>query len=265
MKRHARLRFSLIASLCLCATAASAQANPDAVIQNLRSTERAANDQALMALNGVPAEDIVPSVREALARAMAGANASSAQRYRSRRAGNPVSIGSWEGEGRLVLLSVIMRLRDPEMIPALAGALDTGVGVAQALAEFGERAAPDVLRVVMDPESLPRMNSGGLIALRFMLELGQPLSDVTLNAITAAAERHLGATDEGGFSMRRAIDLAAVLSDPQLNEVLRVLASDPAEVAARGVAQEEVVNRIDQLQRAAQEALAGVPPLPRPR
>ena len=51
----------------------------------------------------------------------------------------------------MLLVSVVIRLRDPEMIPALAGALDTGLAVVQALAEFGERAAPDVLRVVMNP------------------------------------------------------------------------------------------------------------------
>ena len=151
------------------------------------------------------------------------------------------------------------------MIPALAGALDAGFGVVQALAEFGERVAPDVLRVVMSPESLPLMTSGGLIVLRFLLELGEPLSDATLNAITAAAERNLAATDQIGLSMRGAIDLAAVLSDPRLDQILRVLASDPAEVAARGVDADLVVNPIETVQQLARQALAGVPPLPRPR
>ena len=250
----------------MCATSVSAQANPDAVIQDLSSTASAAHDQALMALNGVPAENIVPSVRQALAQALGRANRSHAENARRRWAGLPVPIvGSWGGERRLLLLSVIVSLRDPETIPALTGALDSGLAVVQALAEFGERAAPDVLRVVMNPESLPLTANGGLIVLRFLLELGEPLSDATLNAITAYADRHRGATDEVGISMRGAIGLAAVLSDPRLDEILRVLVSDPAEVAARSVFLDAGRNPIEAVQRAAREALAGVPPLPRPR
>ena len=125
--------------------------------------------------------------------------------------------------------------------------------------------ATDLLNAVMDPTSNLWLVSGGLHSLRFMVELSPGLSAVTRESMTLAAERYLTEPGAGNYLVIvGAIDLAAVLSDLRLDEILRPLASDPAEVQARGV-DLEGSNRIERIQRRAQRALERVPPLPRPR
>jgi len=166
------------------------------------------------------------------------------------------------------LLEIVEDLRDPETIPVLLGAFEAGIAgtaLTQALAEFGEPAARQILNAVMDPTSNLWLVSGGLHSLRFMVELSPGLSAVTRESMTLAAERYLTEPGAGNYLVIvGAIDLAAVLSDPRLDEILRPLASDPAEVQARGV-DLEGSNRIERIQRRAQRALERVPPLPRPR
>jgi len=57
---------------------------------------------------------------------------------------------------------VVAQLKDPQAIPALAGALGTGFTVIDALVEFGAQAAPRALAVVMSPQSVKSAVDDGL-------------------------------------------------------------------------------------------------------
>ena len=268
MEKHIRLAFSFIASLCLCATSVSAQANAAAISQGLRGTIRAEQARALRELRGVAPENIDPEVRQALIEATMRENRAGAERMERMRTGTTRPSDDIEFGLHGDLLEIVQRLRDPETISVLVGALEAGaagVALTQALADFGEPAAREILDAVMDPTSNLWLVSGGLRALRFMAELSPSLSAITRETMTLAAERYLRVPGPGNYLVLvGAIDLAAVLSDPRLDEILRPLASDPAEVRARGVSLEGS-NRIERIQRRAQRALERVPPLPRPR
>jgi hypothetical protein len=57
-----------------------------------------------------------------------------------------------------------------------------------------------------------------------------------------------------------AIDLAAVLGDPDLRPILESLASDPNAVASRGIG----AGSVEWIRKHAADRLAGAPPLLRP-
>lgn len=115
----------------------------------------------------------------------------------------------------------------------------------------------------MSTESMNDAVNQGLIALRFMVEgAGEsPLSRESLEATRRAAELRLMERRPGiGSTLRRAIDLAIALDDPDLRRVVESLASDRAEVIRRGVTESYV---IELTQTRAADRLAGRPPLPR--
>lgn len=159
---------------------------------------------------------------------------------------------------------VVAALHDPNAILALNSALGSGFPVIRALAEFGEQAAPAVLATVMSPESMHYAVDHGLITLRFMVEQANahPLSPATRAQIRSAAEQHLK-TGKGLAitTLRCAIDLAAVLKDPDLRRTVASLAVDANAIVARGVEDPEQIERTQLL---ANQRLAGIPPLPRP-
>jgi hypothetical protein len=135
--------------------------------------------------------------------------------------------------------------------------------VRDALADFGERAAPAVLAVVNSPDAHYSAVDEGLITLRFMVEgTGpRPLSAGTLDQIRGAARQRL--TGKQYFTtLWRAIDLAVVLKDPNLRQTVQALASDPTEVSARGVTNPDLIARTQQW---AAQRLAGGPSSPRYR
>lgn len=264
MNKHARLGSAFIASLCLYATSLGAQADPDAVALGLRSADREEQWLGLRALRGVAAQDIDPAVRQALIEAGIRDNRTGAERMDRLLSGTSQPSDNIEDEFGRFLFDVLVTLRDPQTIPVLLGMFEAGAGgiiLSQAVAEFGELAADQTLVAVMDPASNPSLVLGGLSSLRVMVELSSGLSVGTLEAMRLAAERHLNAPGRLGASvLRRAIDLAGVLSDPRLDEILLALASDPAELEARGIPAPN-----EGIQALAQQALARVPPLPRPR
>jgi len=158
---------------------------------------------------------------------------------------------------------VVAELQDPAAIRALAGALGTGSAAIRALEAFGEQAAPAVLAVVTSPDDITSMVNDGLIALRLMVEEAgkRPLSADTLQEIGRAAQQRLTERQRSVTTVWRAIDLAAVLDDPDLRRIVESLASNRNEVVAGGVEDPEL---IDRTQKHAYDRLAGVPALPRP-
>lgn len=208
-------------------------------------------------------ENTGPALRAALFAALEREARIAAERYARDERGE--EIGNHPSPGLASRLTeVIVELRDPEAIPVLAASLATGATAGMwALADFGEEAAPALLEVARSEDSRPRQVDWTLIALRTMVEERgvRPLSDRTLRRIRDVAmqrlmEQHSGA----GLTLRRAIDLAVVLDDGQLRRIVERLASDPAEVRARGLSDPDVIERV---QKRARDGLAGVPPRPR--
>jgi len=121
---------------------------------------------------------------------------------------------------------------------------------------------PAVLAVVTSAESDREAVGTGLMALRFMVESAgaRPLSAGARERIKQAAELWLAARQQSILTLGPAIDLAAVLGDPDLRRILESLASDPNAVASRGIH----VGSIELIRKRAADRLAGVPPLPRP-
>jgi hypothetical protein len=230
--------------------------------QQLLSADARARWAGLALADTIPVERLTPELRLALIAALEREGQRLVARYRARRGGealppleDPEFIGA--------VSRAVARLRDPRAIPALAGALGTGFTVIDALAAFGELAAPAVLAVVTSPESMPDAVNHGLITLRFMVEAAEtrPLSADTWAQIRGAAAQRL-ATGAGLYltTLWRAIDLAVVLKDPALRRTVESLASDRHALVARGVTDPE---DIDRTQKRAADRLAGIPPLPR--
>jgi hypothetical protein len=181
--------------------------------------------------------------------------------YHAARLGRP-SDALADPEFVAKLARLVAELRDPAAIPALTAALFTGPLVARALADFGEQAAAPVLLAAGMRQGWYDTVDGGLIALRLMVEqrTQRTLSPRTLARIRTVAEQRL--TGPQYFTtLSRAIDLASVLGDARLRAIVERLASDPAELAARGIENPELITRV---QEHATSRLAGLPPLPRP-
>ncbi len=79
--------------------------------------------------------------------------------------------------------------------------------------------------------------------------------------MSEVATDHLNAQQTGaGLTLRFAIDLAVVLGEPGLLDIVGRLATDPSELAARGLADPTLIERI---QRHANTRLSGTLPVPR--
>ncbi len=153
-------------------------------------------------------------------------------------------------------------LEDPAAIPGLVKALPLGFSIViRSLAAFGEESAPAVLENVQSADS--GTVRAALVTLRFMVERAEtrPLSAFTLSQIRRVAKQRLTETPQSVLTMGAALDLAAVLEDPELTQILELLATDSNEVLARGI---ESPRSIERIQRRATDRLAGTPPLPRP-
>ena len=160
-------------------------------------------------------------------------------------------------------LGSTLDLKEPRAIPELVKTLGLGFSIVpRQLAEFGEEAAPAVLAAVTSAESDREVVYTGLMALRFMVEGAgpRPLSAGTRERIIRAAEQWLAARQQSILTLGAAIDLAAVLADPNLRRILESLAADPNAVASRGID----ARSIEWIRKRAADRLAGVPPLPRP-
>ena len=155
----------------------------------------------------------------------------------------------------------VAELRDPGSIRGLAAALGSGATVTNALAEFGEAAAPAVIRVVSAHDSMPDAVGHGLITLRFLVEgeAIRPLSPRTRDAIRRVAREQLTAKQRFVSVLWRAIDLAVAVQDRELAALVQAIADNPQETITRGISDPDSVARIQKL---ASERLGGVPALP---
>lgn len=162
------------------------------------------------------------------------------------------------------LNSPVTELGDPLAIPGLAKTLGSGFTmVPRQLAGFGEQALPAILDVMRTQELDREMARDGLLALRYMVDLleTRPLSAAALQEVRTVTEQWLAMPEQSILTLGTAIDLAILLDDSDLREIVQSLANNRDEVFKR-VAREEVA--VEFIQRRAAARLSGSPPLPRP-
>jgi hypothetical protein len=199
-------------------------------------------------------DGVSPELRAALITALEREGELSARQLRG-------EIGQYENMELLAgLAQLVAGFRDPRAIPALVGALSDSPPAGDALAEFGERAVPAVLGVVLE-NTIDASVAAALTCLRFMVEGvgGQPLTDVTRDRIREITKEKLTTRQKSFITVWRAVDLAVALEDPELRGIVQSLASDRSALRALGVRD----TYIEDTQRRATERLAGVPARPR--
>ena len=158
------------------------------------------------------------------------------------------------------LAQLVAELHDPRAIPALSRSPYAPKAAVRALVEFGEKALPATMQIVMSPSSHYADVEHGLLTLRIMVEQGT-LSPAALEQIRAAAKTRL--TGEQYFTVVwNAIDLAATLRDPALWQIVSDLAQYPSESHRRGITNQEAEDLVERTQKRAADRLAGVPALP---
>jgi hypothetical protein len=253
---------ALLATLCS-ATRLPAQVDQRALVPHLLGDNVAERSRALGVAESIGPEHVSPELRAALIALLEKENRIVAEARRRK-----MGVATLENPEFIARVAhVVSQLEDPQAIPALAGALGSGSTlVSDALADFGEQAAPAVLGVVTSPESPYSVVDQGLITLRFMVEGAgtHPLSAGTREEIRRVAEHYLTTPERPpsvGVTLRWAIDLAVVLKDPGLRRIVEALASDPNEVIARGVTDPQLIATTQKL---AADRLAGVPAAPPP-
>lgn len=254
--------FVTYALLCIVLTGTSAFAqvvvDQQAVAAALLGGDRAEKLRAVDRARAV-GRDASPQLRSALITTLERESAMRAERWRSAQRGETLEPIMDDLYGSVA--QAVVELRDPATIPALAGALGTGLMVIRAMAEFGEPAVPAILNVISAPGSRSIAADGGLLALRFIVEQQglDALPPAHMEQIRVSTLRHL--QSPGSITtLWRAIDLAVTLNDPGLIRIVEFIATDPDEVIARGVKDQDLIERT---QERATDRLAGVPPLPR--
>ena len=240
----------------------AAQRAQGALAASLRGTNRRDVAEALNELGAIRPDERSPELRAALRAALQTELGS--LRDRTRRG----ALGATPQEREFPelahpLVRAVVEARDPADIPVLARSVGTGAHARNALLAFGPATLPEIVGVVVDPESTAEERTGGLIVLRQMVdEVGlHNLSRQELSLTRDAAIEGLeGVEGEALLPLWRAIDLASVLEDPGLNAVLEGLATDASAVRRLGVSDDAVIELT--MTRAA-DRLAGVPALPR--
>jgi hypothetical protein len=260
------IRPSLLLASILLATALSAHdassqvaRSEEAIARQLLLDNREQKMEALIRLQRLGTEPRSPELRSALIRTLGEENSLRRHRRKAIQRGEQVEPLTDDVYGSTA--QAVVAMRDPAAIPALAGAVGSGLMVIRALVDFGEPAARAVLEVVDSPGASPQDVDGALLALRMMLENAgtRPLASETVREIHRAALQRLHG-EQSAVVLRRAIDLALVLEDPEARRIVGILASDPNEVMARGITDPDLIART---QEHAAQRLSGVPPLPR--
>lgn len=243
-------------------TSLKAQGRQQVLAQRILSGGAMARATALQEVAALQPTNVGPDLRGALFSALARESRSHSDNYWADHRG--VAIQPLEDPEFIIrLVEVVVALKDPAAIPALASALGIGsTASVRALADFGESAAPAVLSVVTSNHATHYSVDDGLITLRIMVEEKgrRALSPRTLADIRRVAELHLHSRQNGiGTTLRWAIDLAIVLNDTALRQIVVSLATDRNQVIARRITDPHLIALT---QRRAADRLAGIPPTP---
>ena len=145
------------------------------------------------------------------------------------------------GEFYLRLARVVARLNDPRAIPALArvGSYAGSPTVTRGLASFGERALPEILAVIDMPGVWDRAVARNLHALTMMVEEAgaHGLSPESRREIVRVAGEILRNGYEGISIVSAAIDLAVMLDEPSLVQMVQLLSQDGTVYSSNSISQ----------------------------
>jgi hypothetical protein len=160
------------------------------------------------------------------------------------------------------LQRTVAKFKDPQAIVILADSLGLFT-IIRPMVDFGEAAVPALLKVISSPESHYTAVDDALRILRVMIEepIAHPLSASSKLEIEAAVRKRLTEKQTMFTTIWYAIDLAAVLENEGLRQIIRSLSSDTAVLEARGVTEASL---IEKTKKRAIDRLAGVLALPRP-
>lgn len=121
------------------------------------------------------------------------------------------------------IVSVVSGSSDPVAIRPLADALGMGRPAVDALARFGERAVPDILKAV-DRHTAPDFRYMAIYTFRLMLEQHTPLGAQSRLAISGLVRQHL--TGRQFFrQVIQAIDVAGLLKDSGAIRMVSMIAA----------------------------------------
>lgn len=151
----------------------------------------------------------------------------------------------------------VAQLRDPRAIPVLAEAPAGGKEVQMALAEFGERAVPDLIRVAAAPDNHYEVVDHALQSLRRVVDAGiTTLSVASRQALRGLASDRM-ARGQYFTTLWYAMDLAMASGDVELRRTVDSLASHASSLRARGITDNEVIART---QKRARDLIRAYPP-----
>ena len=159
------------------------------------------------------------------------------------------------------LAASVIRFEDTRAIPALAGALGTGMAVVEALVAFGELALPEVSGVAGDTSSAASMATDALIALRHLAESERDRASSGRSRAAAkdVAKVWLDHPKPHPSLLLRAIDVGIASGDAGVRARIRRIADDPNELIRRGVADERTLDRLRERARAQLRGEAALP------
>lgn len=238
---------------------AEAQVDQGQLVEQLRHEDRAARFSATQRVLDMGPDHASPPLREALITALADEG----DRYTAWRRGDAPRPAYPEMIARMAWVAA--HWEDVRAIEPLARALGTGSGAIWGLARFGEPAVEATIEAARTREGLgsTAIVTDALLALRFLAEgVGRtPLSASSRERIMAVARERLEPKQPHASILRRAIDLAVVLDDPELRRLVEAMAADPGEVESR--LEHAEPDHIERTRERAAQRLGGEPPLPR--
>jgi hypothetical protein len=160
------------------------------------------------------------------------------------------------------LALVVGEFKDPRAMQPLTYVLGNGSVAARGLAAFGDPAVPYLVEAARTGETT-EVITAALVGLRFLAEgVGEiPLTSSSREELIAVARDRIGPRQLSAAILVRAIDLAAVLDEPELTVVVEALAADPSEVASR--LESPTARGVELTVNWARDRLRGEPPLPR--
>lgn len=231
-------------SLFATTTIAQFATSQDAVAQLLKSDDPFVISRALASVENIRGDEFSSELRASLLAALERENDRVASRWEASQHGGQVEALE-EGGTYGTLIEVVVRLKDVNSIPALAGSLGTGTMTINALADFGDPAADPVLKIAESPNSPTHKVDDSLRTLRLLVEMQarRPLRAGTLQRIQRVTAQRLTGS-QFPTTLWNASDLAASLGDTESLRLVKALADDSREVAARGVSDPGLVEQV---------------------
>jgi hypothetical protein len=231
--------------------------------------ERAATVAYVMTM---PPQDVGPALSRSLCDELDRMNAE--RRKRSVLVRQGLSIGDFQGEYFLMLVRAVAGLADPDSIPSLVGAVDSGLHAVTALAKFAPdqvvpwlvevagahdigREGPSADEVVGALQTLTLiMNAAQRAEMPAQLEASvRQVARMRLrDVLSVDAPQNKTAADVAGIIFH-ACGLAAATGDPELASRVKQLAENRKELAALGASQ---VRATDLAQMGCREAAARI-------